>query len=102
MVDHSPLVLTGQILLVAGLATCVLLAFRSSRRSRLPYPPGPSPLPFLGNIKQIPQGKQALGYRYLAEEYGKLPLPFGGTTCLPSTVRGYLPPFHPRKPHYRP
>lgn len=82
MIDDSPLLSTGYILLVAGLATYALLAFRSVRRSRLPYPPGPSPLPFLGNIKQIPQEKQALGYMHLAKEYGRSSLPFGNTKYL--------------------
>lgn len=36
----------------------------------LPYPPGPKPLPLLGNLKDVPTGAQWLGYNELSKKYG--------------------------------
>lgn len=36
----------------------------------LPYPPGPKPLPLLGNLNDIPTGAQWVGYNELSKKYG--------------------------------
>ena len=42
-----------------------------SRRTRgLPLPPGPKPLPFVGNMFDIPTSKMCEGYRNLTDKYG--------------------------------
>jgi hypothetical protein len=52
-----------------------LQAFRASfrdyqRRGGLPYPPGPRPLPIIGNLLCIPTKSSWLGYTRLAKKYG--------------------------------
>lgn len=50
------------------------LAWKSTRssRSRLPYPPGPKPLPLIENVLEIPTENEWLTYRRLSEQYGVL------------------------------
>ncbi len=40
------------------------------RRGGLPYPPGPRPLPILGNILDIPKKFSWLAYSKLSKKYG--------------------------------
>ena len=40
------------------------------RRGGLPYPPGPRPLPILGNILDIPKQFPWLAYAKFSETYG--------------------------------
>ena len=48
-----------------------LQAFRDYRRRRgLPYPPGPRPLPIIGNLLDIPMESSWLTYSQLAKKYG--------------------------------
>jgi hypothetical protein len=48
-----------------------LQAFRDYRRRRgLPYPPGPRPLPIIGNLLDIPMEFSWLTYSQLAKKYG--------------------------------
>ena len=52
-----------------------LQAFRASfrdyqRRGGLPYPPGPRPLPIIGNLLGIPIESSWLAYTRLAKKYG--------------------------------
>ncbi|KAI9441802.1 cytochrome P450 [Lactarius indigo] len=49
----------------------VLFAFRDHRRRRgFPYPPGPSPLPLLGNLLDVPMLSPWLGYANMSKKYG--------------------------------
>jgi hypothetical protein len=53
------------------------LALRSRRTlqvnpKRLPYPPGPRPLPILGNALDMPKSYYWVGYNDWAKEYGDL------------------------------
>ena len=57
---------------LAILATLVLAAFihiRIRKRSRLPLPPGPKKLPFLGNLFDFPTSYAWLTYAKLCKEY---------------------------------
>ena len=36
-----------------------------------PLPPGPRPLPFIGNLLDLPSGKPWMGYRDLSRKYGE-------------------------------
>ncbi len=56
---------------LAGLAIYVLSYLALPRCPRgPPFPPGPSPLPILGNYFDIPKVTPWIGYRELAKRYG--------------------------------
>src|SRR6266851_10050096 len=40
------------------------------KRGGLPYPPGPRPLPVIGNLLDIPRESSWLAYTQLAKKYG--------------------------------
>jgi hypothetical protein len=51
-----------------------LKAFRDHRRrGGLPYPPGPRPVPLIGNLLDIPRESSWLAYTELAKKYGASP-----------------------------
>jgi hypothetical protein len=62
--------------LVAALSfLATLLAIRDHRRrGGLPYPPGPRPLPIIGNLLDIPKEFSWLAYTRLSEKYGTIVL----------------------------
>ena len=41
------------------------------RRRGLPYPPGPRPLPIIGNLLDIPKESSWLAYAKFAKTYGR-------------------------------
>jgi hypothetical protein len=48
-----------------------LLAIRDYQRRRgLPYPPGPRPLPLIGNLLDIPKDFSWLSYTQLSKKHG--------------------------------
>ena len=47
-----------------------LTAWKRRMQGR-PFPPGPPPLPLVGNLFDVPTVKMWEGYRSLAEKYGK-------------------------------
>lgn len=61
--------------MATGLSVAILLgilAWSVAKRlaSGLPLPPGPRPLPFVGNMLDIPREKAALVYSQMAKKYG--------------------------------
>ncbi|RPD74228.1 cytochrome P450 [Lentinus tigrinus ALCF2SS1-7] len=58
-------------LVAAGLILILLRSRRSSRR-RGPLPPGPKPLPLLGNLLDIPKDQPWIKYREWAGKYGDI------------------------------
>jgi hypothetical protein len=49
----------------------VILAVRDHQRRRgCPYPPGPRPLPLIGNLLDIPKEFSWLSYAQLSKKYG--------------------------------
>ncbi|KAG8897260.1 hypothetical protein FRC00_004625, partial [Tulasnella sp. 408] len=50
----------------------LLLAKYWTSKSRLPHPPGPRPLPIIGNFFDIPSSKFTLAWTKMAQQYGPL------------------------------
>lgn len=48
-----------------------LKAFISSRKKKLPSPPGPQGWPILGNILDIPRSLAWVKYKALGDKYGQ-------------------------------
>ncbi len=66
-------VLTAVYILVLVSSLAAFLAIRDrQRRHGLPYPPGPRPLPFIGNLLDIPKEFSWLSYTQLSKEHGMI------------------------------
>ncbi|KAJ5109067.1 hypothetical protein N7456_005742 [Penicillium angulare] len=59
-------------LVIFGLLLGIYLTKRRRSSSSLPLPPGPKPLPIIGNVHQAPTGKAWLTYREWSKEYGPI------------------------------
>ena len=60
-------------LLVLVISFAALLAVRDYQRRRgLPYPPGPRPLPLIGNLLDIPKEFSWLSYTQLSKTHGMI------------------------------
>lgn len=69
MLDAYPLNLPTTVALALALSL-LFFKFRQSAR-----PPGPRPLPFVGNVFQLPQVNPWIIYREWAKTYGKIHIP---------------------------
>ena len=58
------------ILLLVFLAAAFLAVRTYQRTGRLPYPPGPRPLPLVGNLFDIPKEFSWLSYAELSKKHG--------------------------------
>jgi hypothetical protein len=59
--------------LILGCSLAAFLAIRNYRiRRGLPYPPGPRPLPILGNLLDIPKEFSWLSYMEHSKKYGTM------------------------------
>ena len=41
------------------------------KEKKLPFPPGPKPLPILGNLFDVPKDPQWIGFAALLKQYGE-------------------------------
>lgn len=65
--------MSSSISLPLGFAiVCVLLLAKSiwTRSTRLPLPPGPKPLPLIGNLHQVPKSLQWFHFYHWSRQYG--------------------------------
>jgi hypothetical protein len=60
------------------------------RRKGLPYPPGPRPLPILGNVLDIPKQFPWLAYSKFSKKYGKPQHSVWQKFSSDMNIRGYL------------
>ena len=61
--------------LVLVTSISAFIAIRNNqRRQGVPYPPGPRPLPLIGNLLDIPKEFSWLSYNQLSEKYGMVSL----------------------------
>lgn len=56
---------------VASLRYLCLLWDWKARSQGLPLPPGPRPLPIVGNVFDLPEVRPWLGFRDMRKEYGQ-------------------------------
>jgi hypothetical protein len=85
---RSPL----DILLLVFLVDVFLATRIYQRRGRLPYPPGPRPLPLIGNLFDIPKEFSWLSYAQLSKKHGMVF--FGGKATLTEEMAGDVLSFH--------
>jgi len=57
-------------LFVALGAVCTICFVRNKKPERLPFPPGPKPLPVIGNLRDLPFKDEAATYNIWAKEHG--------------------------------
>src|SRR3982074_3735982 len=57
---------------IVGLLIAVYIVTRRKSTSSLPLPPGPKPLPIIGNVHQAPKSYSWRTYREWSKEYGPI------------------------------
>lgn len=56
---------------IAALIIASTLIWKTTRLSKLPYPPGPKGIPLLGNVYDIPPRREWVTYAKWSREYGE-------------------------------
>lgn len=59
-------------LALTGLGLLFVHLYRKSSIASRSLPPGPSPLPLIGNLPHLPKDRPWIAYRALSERYGEL------------------------------
>ncbi|KAJ7496786.1 cytochrome P450 [Mycena latifolia] len=61
------------LILALGAAALVVTLYYAKRKKTMgPYPPGPKPLPILGNALDLPQSQPWVGFSQLAKQHGPI------------------------------
>jgi hypothetical protein len=82
-------------LLVLMLALATFIAIRDYQKRRgLPYPPGPRPLPLIGNLLDIPREFSWLWYLQLSKKYGMVHFLLRLLVLLTEDISGDIMSFH--------
>ncbi|OAX41845.1 cytochrome P450 [Rhizopogon vinicolor AM-OR11-026] len=63
---------TAVLAVLAALGIICTLCFFRNKAERLPFPPGPKPLPVIGNLRDLPFKDEAATYNKWAKEHGDL------------------------------
>ena len=79
-------------ILVLGSSLAAFFAIRGHKRKQLPYPPGPPPLPLIGNLLDIPKEFSWLSYAQLSKKHGMTYFVVNG--LLTEAVTGDILSFH--------
>jgi hypothetical protein len=70
------LFITAIDILAASVFLYLLITLRDHNRRRgLPYPPGPPPLPIIGNLLDVPNDSPWAKYADTSKKYGKIYIP---------------------------
>jgi hypothetical protein len=81
--------------LVLVLSLAAFVAIRNyQKRRELPYPPGPRPLPLIGNLLDIPKEFSWLSYTQLSKEHGTVQYIFSAMGVLTEEMAGDVLSFH--------
>jgi hypothetical protein len=72
--DSSPSAYAKYVALAATVYFGWRFLAQRARRGGRPLPPGPAPLPFLGNIRDLPAKHEWLTYAEWTKQYGAGPL----------------------------
>jgi hypothetical protein len=88
------LVLTIDILVFVS-SIAAFLAFRDHQKRRgLPYPPGPRPLPLIGNLFDVPKEFSWLTFSRLSKKHGKVYFAIKRLRVLTEGMAGDVLSFH--------
>lgn len=73
--SNRPLMMEGVLLYILSVSLLAIVFHPLIRKlfkhsSNVPYPPGPKPLPIIGNLYDIPTDPLWVGYSHLAQKYG--------------------------------
>lgn len=67
--DMDKLSISTAVLALGAAVLGLSWAFTTNKRARKPLPPGPKPLPFIGNLLDFPQEKPAQVFAQWGREY---------------------------------
>ena len=85
---------TLDILVLVSSLVAFLIIRDFQRRRALPYPPGPRPLPLMGNLFDIPKKFSWLSYLQFSKKHGKIYFTVKGLLRLTEEMTGDILSFH--------